>query len=99
MKVSDTSKDFERIQENSHIELVGNEIKKNFITYFQKITNSNLKEGGNEKFVWNLLITKYLDDFKKESKKYKDFFSEENMEDYDALGDAKVFKSNFRFVF
>lgn len=96
MKVSDTSKDFERIQENSHIELVGNEIKKNFITYFQKITNSNLKEGGNEKFVWNLLITKYLDDFKKESKKYRDFFSEENMEDYDALGDAKVFKSNLR---
>ncbi|MEC5172131.1 hypothetical protein [Chryseobacterium nepalense] len=96
MKISDTSKDFESIKEIQHIELVGNELKKTFYLYFKKITNSNLNGDINKKNTWDSLINKYLDDFKKESKKYKDFFSDENMEDYDTLGDAKVFKSNLR---
>lgn len=100
MKTSDTSKDFERIQEIEHITIVDAEIKKSFDSYFKKITqseiSSGLKTSNDEKFAWSTLITKYLEGFKKESKKYKGFFSEDNMEDYEEMDDAKVFKNDLR---
>lgn len=100
MKTSDTSKDFERIQEIEHIAIVDAEIKKSFDSYFKKITqsekSSGLKTSNHEKFTWSTLITKYLEGFKKESKKYKEFFSEDNMDDYEEMDDAKVFKSDLR---
>lgn len=100
MKISDTSKDFEKIQEHEHIELVENELKKTFKSFFDKITQSNIQSGlkstNDEKLAWSQLIIKHLEDFKKESKKYEEFFSEENMDDFEALGDAKVFKSKLR---
>lgn len=100
MKTSDTSKDFERIQELEHIDLIEKDIKLNFKNYFEKVTQRHIKDGlktnNDEKFAWATLIEKHLGDFRKESQKYEKFFSEENLYDYEEMGDAKGFKSALR---
>lgn len=100
MKLSDTSKDFERIEEGIHVDKVLKELTSNVPEYFTAITNSHKLEYDSvhniEKTVWSKLIIDGIEKYEKESQSYQKFFSEDNMEEFEEIDDPKVFKSELR---
>ena len=100
MKLSDTSKDFERVEETTHVHKIVNELNENVPKYFEKITNLyKSEENGiplNEKIIWSKLVADGISKFEKESQSYQKFFSEGNMEEFEEIDDAKTFKSELR---
>lgn len=100
MKLSDTSKDFEKVEDATHIQQILKELDENVPFYFEKITNLfRNEESGipyNEKIIWNKLIIDGITKFEKESQSYQKFFSENHMEEFEEIDDAKVFKSELK---
>lgn len=99
MRQSNTKDDFERIIEQDHINLILNEIKKNVPDYFSKITTENdlsLPNGKSGSLFWIMLINDEIEKFDKDSLAYRDFFSEEMMEEFDEVDDPKFFKNELR---
>ena len=99
MQLSDTTKDFERIEELTHIEKVKKEIEQKVPEFFSLITNSIL-QGNSSKvaktLTWSTIINEGVKKFEKESRAYKDFFCEENMEEFEEIDDPKAFKSELK---
>jgi hypothetical protein len=100
MKLSDTSKDFERVEEPTHVDRVLKELTLNVPKYFDAITELHKIENAviptNDKVVWTKLLTDGIAKFEKESLSYQKFFSEDNMEEFEEIDDAKVFKSELK---
>ena len=75
MKLSDTSKDFERVEETTHVHKIVNELNENVPKYFEKITNLyKSEENGiplNEKIIWSKLVADGISKFEKESQSYQ----------------------------
>lgn len=100
MKRSETQKEFELIQTSEHVDLVLNTLKEKIKTYFDKITSSLTPDSSNNeiysKLAWSGIIEEQIEVYEKESKSYKSFFSEENMEEFEEVDDPKVFKSELK---
>jgi len=100
MKLSDTSKDFERVEEPTHVDRVLKELTLNVPKYFDAITELHKIENAviptNDKVVWSKILTDGIAKFEKESLSYQKFFSEDNMEEFEEIDDAKVFKSELK---
>ena len=99
MQLSDTSKDFERIEELSHVENVKNALDSKVPEYFKLITSAQTSSNNNLlaiRAAWTTLINKEIEKFDKESRAYKDFFSDENMEEFEEIDDPKAFKSDLK---
>ena len=97
MKLSDTSKDFERIEEPEHIEKIRQSIDKETPKYFDLITNSAIGTHSLGKAIaWTTLINEGIEKFEKECASYVDFFSEDNMDEFEEIDDPKAFKSELR---
>ena len=98
MKLSDTSKDFEEIEELSHVEEVKRALDSKVSEYFQTITNSLLSGNGSfsVKMAWNSVISKAIEQYDKKSTAYKDLFNEDNMLVFEEIDDPKVFKSDLK---
>ena len=100
MKLSDTSKDFERVGERAHVDRVLEELTLNVPKYFETITQLKKIDNGviptNDKVIWSTLISDGIIKYEKESPAYQSFFSEDNMEEFEEIDDAKVFKSELR---
>lgn len=98
MLLSNTTKDFERIENLDHIEKVKSELDLQVSKYF-KLIAANTSDAGNTaspKTVWSLIISEGINKFEKESKAYKDFFCEDKMEEFEEIDDPKVFKSELK---
>lgn len=99
--------DFNRIKEEDHIEKVWASIEKNIPLYFQKMIEGDeglegLKESGAFKVKTSATeVRKKLKEifenglyrYEKEDGKYKKFFSEESMQEFEDEDDPKTFKS------
>jgi hypothetical protein len=100
MKLSDTTNDFEYIHEQHHVSSITELLKKTVPNYFKKITDSKLadKSGGfsTPSFVWNRILLDGVEKYEKESPTYKEFFSEDSMDEFEEIDDPKVFKSDLR---
>ena len=100
MKLSDTSKDFERVEEPTHVDRVLKELTLNVPKYFATITQLHKIENGAmstiDKIIWSKLLIDGIAKFEKESQSYQKFFSEDNMEVFEEIDDAKVFKSELK---
>lgn len=100
MKLSDTSKDFERVEEEAHVDRVLQELNLNVPKYFEAITSMHKIENGiipsSDKIIWSKLIIDGITKYEKESQSYQKFFSEDNMEEFEEVDDAKVFKSELK---
>ena len=100
MKLSDTSKDFERVEEEAHVNRVLQELNLNVPKYFEAITSMHKIENGiipsSDKIIWRKLIIDGITKYEKESQSYQKFFSEDNMEEFEEVDDAKVFKSELK---
>ena len=100
MKLSDTSKDFERVEEPTHVDRVLKELTLNVPKYFDAITELHKIENAviptTDKVVWSKILTDGIAKFEKESLSYQKFFSEDNMEEFEEIDDAKVFKSELK---
>lgn len=59
MKLSDTSKDFERVEEEAHVDRVLQELNLNVPKYFEAITSMHKIENGiipsSDKIIWSKL--------------------------------------------
>lgn len=99
MRLSDTSKDFERIEELNHVEKIKHALDLKVSEYFNAITSSKVGNNNNplaKTIAWKVLITEGIEKFEKESKAYKDFFNEDNMEEFEEIDDPKTFKSELK---
>lgn len=100
MKVSDTSKDFERCDDNDHIELVLKDLERTTPEYFKMITETNIISSSslstNEMFIWDQIFTKGIEKYEKESKAYREFFDVASMEEFEEVDDPKIFKGELR---
>lgn len=100
MKLSDTSKDFERVEEPTHVDRILKELTLNVPKYFATITELHKIENRViptiDKIIWSKLLIDGIAKFEKESQSYQKFFSEENMEEFEEIDDAKVFKSELK---
>jgi hypothetical protein len=99
--------DFERIKEIDHTNTVWSAIQKNIPIYFNKMVEGesgigNLKtseifkiQTSNSGIKWHLsqIFEGGIEKFEKEEAKYKDFFADEKMHDFEDLDDPKPFKS------
>jgi hypothetical protein len=100
MKTSDTSKDFEIIIEEEHISEIISSLDKKVPEYYEKITNSQLSNGGNfpksESLIWNQLFNTAIENYNKDSLAYRKLFSEESMDEFEQMYDAKPFKTELK---
>ncbi|WP_347840001.1 hypothetical protein [uncultured Draconibacterium sp.] len=100
MKRSDTSKDFERIQQDEHVEIVIKAIDEKTNKYFKRITSSLMSETTSafvsEQFVWSQVFSENIEKYNKDAKPYLNFFSEESMDEFEEIDDPKAFKSELK---
>lgn len=98
MKRSNTRDDFDTIHDETHIMEVIKSIQHNFQKYFEQIsgiTDSPLGKTQSKMF-WKEQIADYKSDYLQESKIYRNFFDDENIEEYQEIDDPKVFKKDLR---
>lgn len=95
MLKSDTKKDFEKISETEHLEIISEEIMKNISKYFQDITKKE-PDSQTKKLYWHVLISEALENYEKDSAHYREFFHEDSMDEFEEVNDPKVFKSAIR---
>jgi len=100
MKTSDTSKDFERIKESDHIKIILESFDKKIPEFFKKIINRHLDKYSSlpdaSKLIWNQIINDSIEKYDKDSEAYRDFFSEESIDEFEEINDPKAFKSELR---
>lgn len=100
MKLSDTTKDFERIEETEHVQKIIEELHSKVPHYFNLINHSKGITKDSKPLLklvtWTALFNDGIKKYEKECSKYRDFFSEDNMEEFEEIDDPKAFKSELR---
>lgn len=98
MKRSNTEKDFIRIEESHHVNMILEELETKVPEYFTKISNSKAKNQNlvNTKLSWVTSINAGIEKYLKEANRYRELFHEDSMEEYSENNDPKPFKNDLR---